>query len=48
MGRPEERDYLEDLGVDWRVILKWGFRTWDVGLWTGLMWIRIETSGGLL
>jgi len=25
-----ERDYLEDPGVDGRVILRWIFRKWDV------------------
>jgi hypothetical protein len=24
------------------------FRKWDVGVWTGLSWLRIETSGGHL
>ena len=32
-----ERDYLEVLGVDWRIILKWIFMKWDVGMkWTDL------------
>jgi len=26
-----ERDYLEDPGVDRRIILRWIFRKWDVG-----------------
>jgi hypothetical protein len=26
-----ERDYLEDPGVDWRIILRWIVRKWDVG-----------------
>ena len=24
------------------------FRKWDVGLWTGLSWLRIRTGGGHL
>jgi hypothetical protein len=23
----------------------WIFRKWDVGVWTGLSWLRIETGG---
>jgi hypothetical protein len=30
-----ERDHLEDTGVDGRIILRWIFRNWDVGAWTG-------------
>jgi hypothetical protein len=37
-----------DPGVDGRIILVWIFRKWDVGLWTGLGWLRIETGGGQL
>jgi hypothetical protein len=28
-----------------RIILGWIFRKWDVGVWTGLGWLRIETVG---
>jgi hypothetical protein len=41
-----ERDNLGDLGVDWRIILRWIFGKRDVGVWTGLSWLWIETSGG--
>jgi hypothetical protein len=41
-----ERDHLEGQGVDGRIILRWIFRKWDVGLWTGLSWPRIGTCGG--
>jgi hypothetical protein len=26
-------------------ISKWIFRKWDVRIWTGLSWLRIETGG---
>jgi hypothetical protein len=29
------REHLEDPGVDGRIILRWIFRKWVVGLWTG-------------
>jgi hypothetical protein len=27
---------------------EWIFRKWDVGVWTGLSWLRIGTGGGHL
>jgi hypothetical protein len=38
--------HLRDPGVDGRIILRWSFRKWDVGVWTGSSWLRIETGGG--
>jgi hypothetical protein len=43
-----ERDHLVDPGVDGRIILRRIFRKWDMGVWTGLSWLRIETGGGHL
>jgi hypothetical protein len=37
-----------DPGIDRRIMLRWIFRKWDVGIWTGLSWLRIETDGGHL
>jgi hypothetical protein len=43
-----ERDHWRAPGVDGRIILRHIFRKWDVGVWTGLSWLRIETVGGHL
>jgi len=43
-----ERDHLGNPGVGRRIILRWIFRKWDVGVWTGLSWLRIGTGGGHL
>jgi len=44
--RPKEREHLEDLGVDRRIILKGIFKKWDEEAWTGLLYLRIGTVGG--
>ena len=47
-GNLRERDHLEDLGVDGRIILRWMFRKWYFAVWTGMCWLRIGTGGGHL
>ena len=47
-GNRREGDHLEDFGVDERIILRWIFRVWDKGAWTGVIWLRTGTDGGLL
>jgi len=39
-GNLGEGDYLEDQGVDGRIILRWIFRKWDWGPWTGMSWLK--------
>jgi len=48
VGILSKRYYLLDPGVDGRIILRWIFRKWDVGVWTGSIWLRIGTDGGHL
>jgi len=47
-GNRREGDYWGDQGVDGWIILGWISRRWDVGIWTGLGWPRIETGDGRL
>ena len=46
-GNLREIDHLEDPGIDGRII-RWIFRNWVGGAWTGLFWLRIGTGGGNL
>jgi hypothetical protein len=41
-------NHLGEQGVDGRIILRWIFRKWDEGVWTGSIWLRIGTDGGHL
>jgi hypothetical protein len=47
-GNLRERDHLGDPGIGGRIILGWIFRKWDVGVWAGLGWRRIQVGGGHL
>ena len=47
-GNLRERDHLGDPGVDGRIILRWIFRKWDVGVRTGSIRLRIGTGGAHL
>jgi len=40
-GYLRERDHLEDPGVDWRIILRWIFRKWDVVV---MDWIELAQN----
>jgi hypothetical protein len=43
-----EIDHWGDPGLDGRIILRRIFRKWDVEVWTGLSWLRIEIGSGNL
>jgi len=47
-GNLRERDHLEDPSLEGRIKLRWIFRKWDEGTWTGLIYLRIGRSCGLL
>jgi len=47
-GNLRERHHLGDPGIDGRILLRWNYRKWDVGVRTGLSWLRIGTGGGHL
>jgi len=47
-GNLRERDHLGDPGLDGKIRLRWIYRKWDVGVWTGSSWLRIGTGGGHL
>jgi len=44
-GSLKEKDHLGDRGIDKRIILRWIFRKWDVGVLTGSSWLRIGKDG---
>ena len=48
VGKPEEKRPLGRPRRRWEDILRWIFRKWDVGVWTGSSWLGIGTGGGHL
>jgi hypothetical protein len=48
VGKPERKRPLEDLGIDWRKILKGILGKLGRRMWTGFIWLRTGISGGLL
>jgi len=47
VGKPEGKRPLGRPRRRW-VDIRMDHRRWDVGIWTGLGWPRIETGGGRL
>jgi len=48
VGKPEGKRPFGRPRIDGRIILRWIFRKWDVGVWTGLSRFRIGKGGGYL
>jgi hypothetical protein len=48
LGSQKERDHWEDQDVGGWTISKWILERLDGMMWTGLIWLRIGTSGRLL
>jgi hypothetical protein len=46
-GNMKKTDHWEDPRVDEMIILKLIFNKWD-GAWTGWIWLRTGTGGGIL
>jgi hypothetical protein len=42
------RDHLEALGVDERILLKWILKKSVGRAWTGLLWLRVGASCGVM
>ena len=47
-GNLRERNHLEDLDIDGKIILRWIFEKWNVRALTVLIWPRIGAGGGHL
>ena len=48
VGKPEGKRPLGRPGIDESITLRWVFRKWDVGVWTGSTWLSLGKVGGHL
>jgi hypothetical protein len=48
VGKPEGKRPLGKLMHGWEDNIRMDVRKWNVGVWTGLGWLRIKTGGGEL
>jgi hypothetical protein len=48
VGRPEGKRVHVRRKHRWENKSKWIFKKWEGEFWTGLIWVRIGTGGGLL
>ena len=48
VGKSDGKRPFGRLGRRLKIVIKWIFRKWNVGAWTGTMWFRIGTDGGHL
>jgi hypothetical protein len=46
--RKPEKDCLEDIGLDEKIMLKWFLKKQDGRPWTEFIWLRIKIRGRLL
>jgi len=46
LGKPEGKRAIGRSRLRWGIILRWIFRKWGAGAWTGLIWLGIRTAGG--
>jgi hypothetical protein len=48
VGKPEGKNHQEDRDLDGWLILKWILERYAGVVWTGLICLRIGTSGGIM
>jgi hypothetical protein len=48
VGNLKKVVYLGYPDIEGKIILRWIYGKWDMGVWTGSRWLRIGTVGGLL